>query len=261
MGKMMLKGKEQYHSQYLRGLEEENKLSTFTNGFFHGQGVIPQSLLRFFAFNWGISPFLASQYYILRYMANMLLKNREHNIFMYCKKLQKQDELVPIPTAISYYHFLDESFHSTTSQFLARDLYKHFPKPTTYEKLVVNVAVYMAQLSNFSGLSGVLVSRFFGDDSTLMVYIYKLLQSPMFDMSTQEALHWMEKCLCHEHEGFHVSAKFHQRLLSGLCRFFDDIDYLWPVNREMHLMASGGSISKAIQSNIKTFKQFSRSVA
>jgi hypothetical protein len=80
-------------------------------------------------------------------------------------------------------------------------------------------------------------------------------------MSAQEALQWMEKCLCHEHEGFHVNLKYHQRLLSDLRRFFDDIDYLWPVNREMRIMASGGSISKAIQSNIKTFKQFSRSVA
>jgi len=54
IAKMMLKGKEQYHSQYLKELEAENKLvSTSTNGFFHGRGVIPQSLLRFFAVNWG----------------------------------------------------------------------------------------------------------------------------------------------------------------------------------------------------------------
>lgn len=262
LAKMMLKGKEQYHSQYLKELESENKLvSTSTNGFFHGRGVIPQSLLRFFAVNWGSSPFLASQYYTLRFLANLLLKNNEHTIFMYCKKLQKQGEFVAAPTAISHYHFLDEAFHTTTSQFLARDLYKCFPAPTAYEKSVVNMAVYMIQRTNFNGISGVLRSRSFGDDSSLMGYIYKLLQSPLFDMSTQEALFWMEKCFCYEHDGFHLSAKSHQHLLSALRRFCARLDYLWPINREMRVMASGGAISKAIQSNIKTFKQFSRTVA
>lgn len=262
IAKMMLKGKEQYHSQYLKELEAENKLvSSSTNGFFHGRGVIPQPLLRFLAVNWGSSPFLASQYYTLRFMANLLLKNSEHSIFMYCKKLQKQGEFVAAPTAISHYHFLDESFHTTTSQFLARELYKCLSKPTAYEKFVVNIAVYMIQRSNFNGLSGVIINRSFADDLSLMSYIYKLLKSPLFNMSAQEALCWMEKCFCYEHEGFHLSAKSNQRLLSALRRFCDHLDYLWPVNREMRVMALGGSISKAIESNIKTFKQFSMAVA
>ena len=259
--KIMLKDKEQYHSQYLRKFEEENKLSTFTNGFFHWGGAIPQALLQFFALNWGSSPFLACQYYIVRFMANMLLKNIEHSIFLYCKKLYKQGEFVPAPTAISYYHLLDEAFHTTTSLFLARDLYKHVPKPTAYEKFVINIAVYMTQRSNFNGLSGVVNKRCFGDDYSLMVDIYKLLQSPIFDMSAPEALHWIDKCFCHEHEGFHLSAKSHQRLLSELRQFCEKLDYLWPVNREMRRMASGGSINKAIQNNIKIFTQFSKAVA
>lgn len=261
IAKMMLKEKEQYHSQYLEDLEAGNKLiSTSTNGFFHGRGAIPASVLRFFAVNWGSSPFLACQYYTLRFMANLHLKTNEHKIFMYCKKLQKQGEFVPAATAISHYHFLDEAFHTTTSQFLARDLYKCLPEATAYEKFVVNMTVYMAQRSNLNGLSGVIINRFFGDDHFLMGYIYKLLQSPLFDMPAQEALSWMEKCFCHEHEGFHQSAKFHQRLLSDLRRFCDQLEYLWPVNREMRLMASGGSISKAIQNNVKVFKQFSQTV-
>ena len=262
IAKMMLKDKEQYHSPYLKELEAKSQLvSNSTNGFFHGRGVIPQSLLRFFAVNWGSSPFLASQYFTLRFMANLLLKNAEHSIFMYCKKLQKQGEFVPVPTAISHYHFLDEAFHTTTSQFLARDVYKFFPKPTTYEKLVVNMAVNMIQRSNLNGLSGVLINRSFADDCSLMGYIYKLLQGPLFNISAPEALSWTEKCFCNEHEGFHLSAKSHQRLLSALRRFCNHLDYLWPSNREMRIMASGGSISKAIQSNIKTFKQFSKAVA
>jgi hypothetical protein len=80
-------------------------------------------------------------------------------------------------------------------------------------------------------------------------------------MSSKEALVMMEKCFCHEHEGFQVAAKYHQRLLSDIHKYLDGLDYLWPVNREMRLMASVASISKAIQSNIKIFKEFSWSIA
>ena len=262
ISKIMLKDKEQYYSQYLRELKEENKpISKSTNGFFNGfRGSLSDSLQQFLALNWGSSPFLACNYYTVRYMANLALKNHEHGISVYWKKLHKQSQFVPTPTAISHYHFLDEAFHTTTSLFLARNLHKHFPRPTAYEKFVANVAVYVAQHENLSHLSGVLPNRYV-EDSSLMGYIYKLLQSPIFEMSAQEALQWMEKCLCYEHEGFHVNLKLHQSLLSDLCRFADQLDYLWPINREMRLMASGGSIHKAIQNNIKSFKQFSKSVS
>ncbi|BAU08941.1 hypothetical protein FIS3754_49000 [Fischerella sp. NIES-3754] len=39
------------------------------------------------------------------------------------------------------------------------------------------------------------------------------------------------------------------------------LDYTWPINREMRVMATGGSISKAIQNNTKFFHKFSKSVA
>lgn len=261
IGKMMLRGKEQYHSPYLSGLEEENKLATPTQGFFHGRGTTPQTLLRFFALSWGSSPFLACQYYTVRFMANMLLKNVEHGILLYHKKLQQRGEFVPVPTTISHYHFLDEAFHTTTSLFLGRELYKHIPEPTAYEKNVANMAIYMVQRSNFNGPSGVVNKRCFRDDSDLMADVYKLLRSPLFGMPAPEALEWMEKCFCREHEGFHQSAKSYQHLLSNLRQSFGNIDYLWDVNREMRIMVAGGSVDQAVQNNIKTFKQFSKSVA
>ncbi|NJO94554.1 MAG: hypothetical protein HC820_09940, partial [Hydrococcus sp. RM1_1_31] len=38
------------------------------------------------------------------------------------------------------------------------------------------------------------------------------------------------------------------------------LDYQWKVNREMGVMAAGGSIDKAIQKNSQTFKQFRKSI-
>ena len=243
-------------------MEKENRFnSTTTRGFSHGSGFLPSPWVRFFAFNWGSSPFLASQYYTIRYIANMLLKNQEHRISLYFKKIKKKGEFVPAPTAISHYHFLDESFHTTTSLFLSRDLHKNFPQPTSYEKILINLAVYMAQSLNLRQISGVHSNRFFGDGLSGMNQTYGILRSPLFDFSSKEALHWLEKCYCQEHEGFHQSLSCHQRLLSDARKFCSHLDYLWPVNREMRLMGRGNLIDSTIRKNIKIFKLFSKSVA
>ena len=262
IAKRMLSSKKQYYAQYLREAEQtNNKLIPASTKGLIGRGLAPESVQQFFAFNWGGSPFLACQYYAVRIMANMALKNTEHNVVKYFRQLHKKGEFIPAPTAISYYHFLDESFHTTTSQLIARDLYKNFPKPTAYEKLVANLAIYMMQRGILSGLSAVSPDRYYADDCSLMYFVYKILQSPLFEMPPQEALHWVEKCFCHEHEGFQITAKYHQRLRADCCRFYQSFEYLWPINREMRLMASEGMIDKAIQSNRKTFQQFSQAVA
>ncbi|WP_315790674.1 hypothetical protein [Fischerella sp. JS2] len=220
----------------------------------------PGPMRHLFSFNWGSTPFLASQYYALRFIANMILKLTEHSRSQYFKELEKKNEFIPAPSAISYYHFLDESFHTTTSQLIAQDLYKDFPKPTKYEKFMANLSIYMMQLTVLSGLSAGAVASFYPDNLFVIPLVYKILRSPLFAMSTQEALSWIERCFCHEHEGLHLNLKYHQRLISDLCRFFDKLDYIWPINREMRVMATGGSISKAIQNNTKFFHKFSKSV-
>ncbi len=263
VAKKMMSGRKHQYSGYLHELEQKNKfiLKAPTTGMLGRSLEYSLPLQSFFSFNWGSgSPFMACQFYTIRIIANLYLKNMEHSIAKYFKKLEKNDEFIPAPTAVSRYHFLDESFHTTISQLLAKDMYKAFAKPTAYEKFVGNMAIYMMQRGTLGGLSSVLPHRYFADDYTIMELVYRLLQAPVFGMSSQEALHWMERCFCHEHEGFHVASENRQRLLREMRRFFENIDYLWTVNREMRLMASLGSIDTAIQRNIKTFRQFSKSV-
>ena len=225
-----------------------------------GEGLAPRALLQFFSYNWGRSPFLASHYYTLRFMANLGLKHTEHSNCKYFRKLQKQKEFIPTPTAVAYYHFLDEAFHTTTSRFMARELYRDFPQPTAYEKFVANLAFYKLQDRIWNGLSAVVPDRHRPDDYSVMGFIYKILQSDTFGMSAKDALFWLEQSLCQEHQGFHQNVKFHQSLLQEFRRTFDSLDYLWSVNRNMKLMASGGKIDRAIQGNIKTFQRFSKLV-
>lgn len=226
-------------------------------------GRIParQLMLQFFAANWGTSPFLASQYYTIRYIANMLLKNKESHYARYFKELERRGEYIPTPTAISRYHFLDEAFHTTTSQFLSQDLYKDLPAPTAYERFMLNTMIYLLQRNALGGLSGVFPGGFAGDKFGLVSAVYRLLQSSLFNMSAEEALEWMEKIFCQEHEGFHISQQFHQRALTDLRSVVANNEYLSAANREMRSMAEAGSIEKALANNTKAFRQFLKTVS
>ena len=252
--------KQPYYSEHLQELEQKDNFPpAFSTGFM-GEGLAPRALLQFFSYNWGRSPFLASHYYTLRFMANLGLKHTEHSNCRYFRKLQKQGEAIPVPTAVAYYHFLDEAFHTTTSRFMARELYKDFPKPTAYEKFVANLAFYRLQNRIWKGLSGVVPDRHRPDDFSVMSFIYKVLVSDVFGMSQLDALHWMEQCFVTEHEGFHQNVRFHHSLLRYFQPTFGSLDYLSTANREMKPMASGGKIASAIAGNVKTWRQFSKLV-
>lgn len=260
IAKKMLEDKKQYYSQYLRELEQKDQPIAAASEGITGQ-VAPRHWLRFFTLNWGISPFMACQYYSIRYTANAYLKNHEYIYYKHFQDLEKKSEFIPTPTAISHYHLLDESFHTTISQTIAKDMYKELPKPTVYEKFLSGQMIYMMQKNMLGGLSGALPGRFVADSPLFMLFIYKLLKSPLFGMSNQETLCWMEKCFCQEHDGFHVGLKYHKKLLEAMRGLFSCLDYQWAVNREMGVMAAGGSIGKAINSNTKVFEKFSRSIS
>ncbi|NJK63584.1 MAG: hypothetical protein HC921_13640 [Synechococcaceae cyanobacterium SM2_3_1] len=221
--------------------------------------IAPPALLKFFTLNWGSSPFLACQYYSLRYIANLLLRTQEHTRAMYYKHLQAQSLPIPAPTALSYYHFLDESFHSTTSQIVGQEMYKDFGKGSSYEVFVANLALLLTQknvIRYHSGLSCGLPARCFRSDVEFMQFIYQILQSPIFEMSGMEALAWMRKSYGIEHEGFYIAQRYHRKLMKDLKTYFARIPYLWPVNREMQFADEWGSVAYGVQASQQAFHQF-----
>ena len=243
---------------YVKQLKEDERVvCTPTNGFFNGlTGNLPGSVRELFIRGWGSSPFLGCSFYVSRYISNLYLKNFEHQISKYYIKLKRQNEFIPEPTSISHYHFLDEAFHTTTSLKLGRDLYKELKKPSEYEKFFTNVLVYTIQTVNLAGISGVLPNRFMSD-AYIMPLIYNLLRGSLFDMSEEEALDWMEKCLCYEHDGFYTNKTYHDRMLLDISRLNDRLDYLWPINKTMELVKLGGSLAEAAKNNAQAFKRFS----
>lgn len=256
----MLRSHQDCYSEYLRELEAQDKVPSFRTGFI-GEGMgYNQDLIQFFSQNWGRTPFLACNYYTLRYIANMGLKHTEHSSSRYYKELEKKGAKIPVPTAISYYHFLDESFHTSTSRFIARELYRDFPNPSPYEKIVANLAFYQQQRFFLNGLSAIMPDKHRADNLSIMGFMYKILQSPIFGMDKAETLNQMEKCLCQEHEGLHFNYKLNQSTLLEFRRTYSKVDYLWPVNKQMQLMAKNGSIGSALERNRQTFQKFQKMV-
>jgi hypothetical protein len=252
------------YSQYLQKLEAKHQfiIKAPTTGMLGRSLNYSLPIESFFSFNWGAgSPFMACHFYAIRFIANLYLKNMEHAIVKYFKKLQYRQEFIPAPTAISHNHFLDEAFHTTISQLIAKDMYKDFAHPSAYERFIANVAILALQRGTLGGLSAVLPHRYFPDDFAIMELVYRVLQSPVFGISETDALSWIERCFCQEHDGFHLADSNRQRLLTDLRHFFSELDYLWPVNREMQVMANRGSITQALHRNRQTFAQFSRSLS
>lgn len=247
------------YSTHLKQIEADSPfiLKAPTAGML-GRSIGPSLPMQsFYGFNWGNgSPFMACQFYTIRMIANLYLKNMEHAIAKYAKGLENTNTFVPAPTAISRYHFLDEAFHTTISRLLAKDLYREFLAPNAYEKLVANSIITKMQKGTLGGLSAVLPHRYFSDDPTIFELLYQLLQSPVFGFSPLAAQHWMQRCLCEEHEGLHVAAANRQRLLKDLQSFFSEIGYLNANNREMTDMAQKGSIDSALAQNAQTFAEF-----
>ena len=249
--------KRRYYSEYLQQKAIE-QIPTHSGGL---AGVSNSPLaLKYLALSWGSSPFLAAQYYSARMIANMSLKAYEHVYFKRFQELQRKGEAIPIPTAVSHYHMLDEAFHTTLSQLISQELYRDFPRPNPYEKMLADFVIERLQRGLLGGLSGGM-PVVFRDDRPFLDFYYRLLRSELFGMSAKDALYWLERILCEEHEGYHVNAKFHRNLLVAFQRFFGKLDYLAPMNREMQLMSRGSSLELALARNRESLKTFCCGVA
>ncbi|MEM9948334.1 MAG: hypothetical protein AAF810_20060 [Cyanobacteria bacterium P01_D01_bin.36] len=255
--KQLVKAQGHQYSALLQKVDKAEHIPTMQQGYI-GE-ALPRTVLEYITYNWGTSPFLACQHFIWRYMGNAHLKLWEYYYVKYYRTLQKQGAALPAPTQISYFHLMDESFHTTTSQLIARDMYRDFAAPSLYEKQIANWIMYFMQRGILSEFSAAIPSMY-RSDVELYPFYYRILRSSIFDLSADEALNWMEKIFCQEHEGMHLNLKMHRALLTDLKRMVSKIDYLWPVNRDYRLMAEGANIDKAISANTVGLRRFRQTV-
>lgn len=210
--------------------------------------------LQYFGLISANNTFLACQYFTVRGVRTLNGKLIQHKLSNYYQK-HTQQELAPIPAKISYYHFLDESFHFNSSTILSQDVITCLAPPTKFEKLVANLGLWGCQRDHFH--FSVAINGIFWYDPALYNKIYQVLRSPIFNLSEIDAKEMMRRCFTEESEGLHRSYLTHQEAMESYKIYVEKLDYLWKRNREMSLMASN-SISQYLQIQKNAFHHFAQ---
>ncbi|MCT7971564.1 P-aminobenzoate N-oxygenase AurF [Laspinema olomoucense] len=179
--------------------------------------------------------FLACQYFTVRGVRTLNGKLVQHKLSQYYQN-HPNKENAPIPAKISYYHFLDESFHFNSSTLLSHEVVTCLKKPTPFESFVANLGLRGCQKdhAHFS----VAINGIFWYDPALYSAIYELLRSPVFGMSDSDAKQMMQDCFTQETEGLHRSYQTHQEARASYQVYLEKVDYAWKSNREMSIMAA-----------------------
>ncbi len=210
--------------------------------------------LQYFGLISATNAFLACQYFTVRGVRTLNGKLVQHKLSQYCQKYPVLDA-APIPAQISYYHFLDESFHFNSSTILSHDVVNCLAPPTSFESLVANLGLQGCQRDHYH--FSVAINGIFWYDPALYSKIYQVLRSPIFSMGSIDAKVMMRRCFIEESEGLHRSYQTHQEAMESYKVYVEKIGYLWKSNREMSGMAAN-SVSRYLATQKRALQIFER---
>ena len=194
--------------------------------------------------------FLACQYFTVRGLRTLNGKLVQHQLSQFCAG---DVESASVPSQISHYHFMDESFHFNSSTLISQDVIRELPKPTAFERNVANLGIRGCQKDH--NTFSVVVNGIFWRDSALYDTVYRLLRSPLIAMDNAAAQSMMRRCFTEPSEGLHQSAQTHREAASAYQAYIDPLDYVWPSNREMSTMSTA-SIERYLTVQNRNLLQF-----
>ena len=211
--------------------------------------------------------FIACQYFTIRALRTLNGKLIQHQLAQFsptATALENGDDGETtrvgdtVPSAISYYHFQDESYHFNSSMLLAQDVLRSLPPPTAFEKQVANMALLGCQKdhSNFSTA----VNGIFWYDPAVFSSVYQVLRSPVFGLDRHDAMQLLRTTFCEENAGMHASFDTHQKACGSYRKFLEGMTYVSPENLEMRRMQKV-TLASHITKNRKAFRRFERGVA
>jgi len=177
--------------------------------------------------------FLACQYFTVRGLRTLNGKLVQHQLSRF---YQDNIDTAPIPSQISYYHFMDESFHFNSSTLISHELIDCLPVPSPFEQQVANLGIRGCQRdhSTFS----VAINGIFWYDPAMYEAIYRLLRSPLFDLDCPDAQEMMRVCFTQESEGLYQSYQTHREAVAAYQAYLEPLNYVWSNNRQMSIMAA-----------------------
>lgn len=196
--------------------------------------------------------FLACHYLTVRGLRTLNGKLVQHKLSRYTQQYPDL-ESAPIPAQISYYHFLDESFHFNTSTILSQDVSRLLKPPTPFEQYALNLGIQGCQRDHYP--VSVAVNGIFWYDGALYPVIYAILRSPHFGLTPPEAMEMLRQCFTEESEGLHRSFQTHQEAIDSYQAYIAPLDYLSLANRSMTLMASN-SPAKYLKRQAQALQSF-----
>jgi len=182
--------------------------------------------------------FLGSQYLLVRGLRTLNGKLIQHQLSNYYTQHPDQEK-APLPSAISYWHFMDESFHFNTSRLVGLEVPRSLDPPTAFERWVVNRGVAGCQRDHYD--FSVVVNGIFWHDPATFPVIYKLLRSRVFGMDRTQALEMMRACFARESEGLAAAARTHGTAAQSYCAFVENVSWLEGGNRDMRIMKSSSA--------------------
>lgn len=198
--------------------------------------------------------FIGCQYFTVRGVRTLNGKLVQHQLSQYYAKSKDKDAM-PIPSKISYYHFMDESFHFNSSMVISKEVINSLPRPTAFESLVANAALRGCQKDheNFSTA----INGIFWFDPSLFAVVEKILRSKAFGLSASDARELVRRSFCEENEGMHASFATHRTACESYKKYLESLDYVWRENKEMSLMAKS-DLSRHLKANRRGFEKFAR---
>ncbi|MDR3477448.1 MAG: P-aminobenzoate N-oxygenase AurF [Gammaproteobacteria bacterium] len=233
----------------MRGLFAETMLFADTNW---GKQFWRKLQLQAYTLLSANNAFLASQYLMVRGLRTLNGKLIQHQLANFYMRHLEQEQ-APIPAAISYYHFMDESYHFNTSKLIGQDVIHSLNPPTRFESWVINRGITGCQKDHFHFSAA--IRGIFWYEPALFNLIYKLFRSSIFSMDDKEARHMLKACFLQETNGLQSSFEMHRVAVESYKAFVESADYLSTANRDMHLM-SKNSIAGYLKRNHHALARF-----
>ena len=194
--------------------------------------------------------FLACQYFTVRGLRTLNGKLIQHQLSQFCAS---DIDTAPIPSQISHYHFMDESYHFSSSTLISHDVINHLPAPTAFEQQVANLGIRGCQKDHAS--FSAVINGIFWHDPGLYETIYRLLRSPIFALSDRDTQEMMRRCFTQESEGLHQSYQTHREALIAYQAYVEPLGYVSKNNQTMSVMAQA-SIEKYLTLQKRALPRF-----
>ena len=216
------------------------------------KSMVRNFLLKYFTLLSSTSVFIGCQYFTVRGLRTLKGKLVQHQLSQFYSKHPNKEES-PAPAKVSFHHFCDESFHFNSSLILSKDVIKMIPKPTSFERLLMNRGLYGCQKDheNFSAT----INGIFWYEPALFSAVYKILRSRVFGMGHADAKDMMYKCFTQENQGVQEAHRTHKLATSAYEAYLDDLDYVDPAVKKLSLMKQS-TVERYLKINRRALPRF-----